>query len=168
MAIEFRGIDHIYLTVSDLQRSKEFYDRALRALGFYRVDSALGGDPHHHYYCREFQISLRPARGSAAHDPYAPGLHHLCMRVADRVAVEEAASALKSAGVEVDGPRLCPEYMPDYYALFFSDPDGIRLEIVNHLERRKLVHARWDELEGFENPLARLPAKKNRAGFEYS
>ena len=159
MAIEFRGIDHIYLTVSDLTRAREFYDRAFRALGFHRVDSPIGGDPHHHYFCREFQVSIRPAHSAAAHDPYAPGLHHLCMRVADAAAVDEAASALKSAGIEIDGPRLCPEYMPDYYALFFSDPDGIRLEIVNHMERRKLVHARWDELEGFENPLARLAAK---------
>ena len=160
MPIEFRGIDHIYLTVSDFRRAEEFYDRAMRALGFHRGDSAIGGDPHRHYYCCEFQLSIRPARSDAAHDPYAPGLHHLCMRVADRAAVDESAAALKSVGVEIDGPRLCPEYMPDYYALFFSDPDGIRLEIVNHLERRKLVHARWDELEGFSNPLDRLLAKR--------
>ena len=155
MPIEFRGIDHIYLTVSDFRRAEEFYDRALRALGFHRGDAPIGGDPHRHYFCREFQISIRPARSSAPHDPYAPGLHHLCMRVADREAVDDAGSALRAAGIEVDGPRLCPEYLPDYYALFFRDPDGIRHEIVNHMERRKLMHARWDELEGFENP--RLP-----------
>ncbi len=159
MAVEFRGIDHIYLTVSDFARAEEFYDRALRALGFHRGNSPIGGDPHRHYYCREFQISIRPARGSASHDPYAPGLHHLCMRVADRAAVDQAATALKSAGIVVEGPRLWPEYLPDYYALFFRDPDGIRLEIVNHMERRKLMHARWDELEGFENPVVRQTTK---------
>jgi glyoxylase I family protein len=160
MAIEFRGIDHIYLSVSDFRRSEEFYDRAMRALGFFRGDSPIGGDPHRHYHCREFQLTIRPARHPVAHDPYAPGLHHLCMRVADRAAVDEAAAALKSAGVEIEGPKLWPEYLPDYYAVFFSDPDGIRLEIVNHMERRKLMQARWDELEGFENPLDRLLAKK--------
>jgi len=82
------------------------------------------------------------------------------MCVSDRAAVDEAASALKSAGIEVEGPKLWPEYLPDYYAVFFSDPDGIRLEIVNHMERRKLMQARWDELEGFENPLDKLLAKE--------
>ena len=82
------------------------------------------------------------------------------MRVSDRAAVDEAASALKSAGIEVDGPKLWPQYLPDYYALFFSDPDGIRLEIVNHMERRKMMQTRWDELEGFENPFDKLLAKE--------
>jgi len=84
------------------------------------------------------------------------------MRVADRAAVDEAASALTSVGVEIEGPRLWPEYLPDYYALFFSDPDGIRFEIVNHMERRKLVAARWDDLEDFKNPLERLLAKDKK------
>ncbi len=131
----------------------------MRALGFHRGNSPIGGDPHRHYYCREFQLTIRPARHAVAHDPYAPGLHHLCMRVNDRAAVDAAATALKSAGVEVEGPRLWPGYAADYYAVFFSDPDGIRLEIVNHFERRKTIHARWDELEGFENPLDRLLPK---------
>ena len=161
MAIEFLGIDHIYLSVSNFRRSEEFYDRAMRALGFYRGDGPIGGEPHRHYYCREFQITIRPARRAAPHDSYAPGLHHLCMRVSDRVAVDAAAEALRSAQIDVEGPKLWPEYARDYYAIFFSDPDGIRLEIVNHLERRKTVHARWDELEDFENPLDRLLAKKS-------
>jgi catechol 2,3-dioxygenase-like lactoylglutathione lyase family enzyme len=161
MAVEFLGIDHIYLSVSDFSRSEEFYDHALRALGFHRGDSPIGGEPHRHYYCRQFQLSIRPARRELVHDPYAPGLHHVCMRVSDKAAVDAAAEALKAAGVAIEGPKPWPEYAPDYYALFFSDPDGIRLEIVNYFERRKTLHTRWDELEAFENPLDHLLAKKS-------
>jgi hypothetical protein len=58
--------------------------------------------------------------------------------------------------IKVEGPRLWPEYSPDYYAVLFNDPDGIRLEVMNHLKRRKLVRKVWNELEGFANPLDRL------------
>jgi len=58
--------------------------------------------------------------------------------------------------IKVEGPRLWPGYSPDYYAVFFTDPDGIRLEVMNYLKRRKLVRKLWNELEGFANPLDRL------------
>ncbi|MGH7778891.1 MAG: VOC family protein [Candidatus Binataceae bacterium] len=160
MGAEITGIDHVYLTVSDLARSEVFYDRVMEALGFYKGDAPIGGEPHCHYYCPEFQITIRPAKaGTDRHDPYAPGLHHLCMRAPDNAAVDEAARILCALGVEIDGPRHCPEYAPDYYAMFFSDPDGIRLEVMNHIERRKTIRARWTELAGFLNPLHRLLTK---------
>jgi glyoxylase I family protein len=43
------------------------------------------------------------------HDPYAPGLHHLCLQVPDRALVDEAHAALLAVGVNATGPRLCPE-----------------------------------------------------------
>ena len=62
--------------------------------------------------------------------------------------------------IKVEGPRLWPEYSPDYYAVFFNDPDGIRLEVMNYLKRRKLVRKVWNELEGFANPLDRLMRRR--------
>jgi glyoxylase I family protein len=158
--LELSGIDHIYLAVSDFHRSERFYDAVMQALGFHKGTKAIGGDPHCHYYNREFQITIRPARGThRAHDSYAPGLHHLCMRANDNAAVDEAARILRSLGVTVEGPKPCPEYAPDYYALFFSDPDGIRFEIMNYIERRRVIRSRWKELERFVDPLDRLTRK---------
>lgn len=144
MPVEVIGIDHVYLTVRDLARSRAFYDGVMRVLGYRHVESSIGGDPHVHYYNRQFGLSLRPARSDAAHDPYAPGLHHLCFRVVDEAAVDRACAELRALGVGATDPRLYPEYQPDYYATFFEDPDGIRLEITNFREARRRRMYDWD------------------------
>jgi catechol 2,3-dioxygenase-like lactoylglutathione lyase family enzyme len=82
-----------------------------------------------------------PARGSGslglrqALEPepfrlYAPGLHHLALAVESHGDVDAAHAAAARAGVEIlHAPRLWPEYHPDYYATFFLDPDGFRIEV---------------------------------------
>jgi catechol 2,3-dioxygenase-like lactoylglutathione lyase family enzyme len=162
-AAELIGVDHVYLTVSDFASSCRFYDRLMRALGFKKGTAAIRGEPHCHYYNRSFQVSIRPAHHPAVkHDSYAPGLHHLSLRVADRAGVDQVARKLRALRIKVEGPRLWPEYSPDYYAVFFNDPDGIRLEVMNYLERRKLVPRVWNELEGFTNPLDRMMRRRAR------
>lgn len=146
MPVEVIGIDHVYLAVRDLARSSRFYDGVMAALGYRRAESPIGGDPHIHYYNRQFGFSLRPARADTpAHDPYAPGLHHFCFRVVDAAAVDRATEELRALGVTVTDPRLYPEYAPDYYAAFFDDPDGIRLEITNFRAGRRQRMYAWDE-----------------------
>jgi len=145
--VEVIGIDHVYLTVTDLARSKQFYDGVMRVLGYAQLEAPIGGDPHVHYYNRQFGFSLRPARTRATHDPYAPGLHHFCFRVVDERAVDRAYQELQALGVAVTEPRLYPEYSADYYATFFEDPDGIRLEITNFREIRRRRMYDWDALK---------------------
>jgi glyoxylase I family protein len=162
-AAEIIGIDHIYLAVADLARSESFYDRVMKPLGFKKSTFAIGGAPHRAYYNRHFALTIRPAHAAKRrHDPYAPGLHHLCMRAPDRAAVDAIARRLRSAGIAIDGPRLWPEYAPDYYAVFFEDPDGIRLEVMNFITRRRQIRRRWRELTGFVNPLDRLLVRERR------
>jgi len=153
-ALEVTAVDHVYVTVTDLGRSVAFYDPVMRLLGFRKGTMPIEGEPHAHYFNRVTQYSLRPARSpTAPHDPYAPGLHHVCFRVASPADVDTAARALAALGVEVSAPRLYPQYAPDYYAAFFTDPDGIRLEIVAHRRLRSLIRDHWDELTEFEDPL---------------
>ena len=82
MALEVTGIDHLYVSVSDFSRAVAFYDPVMRLLGFRKGTSPIAGEAHAHYFNRETQYTLRPAKRDGAHDPYAPGLHHLCFRVA--------------------------------------------------------------------------------------
>jgi catechol 2,3-dioxygenase-like lactoylglutathione lyase family enzyme len=113
VTVEVIGIDHVYVTVSDLRRSEKFYDRAAGVLGFRKGRSPIGGDPHVHYYNRHYGYSLRPAReGAHDHDPYAPGLHHFCFKVVDETAVDRAARELGEAGVAVTEPPLLPRVRP--------------------------------------------------------
>jgi len=162
-APELLGLDHVYLTVSNFERSRNFYDQLMKALGFKKGNAPIGGAPHCHYYNRNLQISIRPARpASRRHDSYAPGLHHLCLRAANNAAVDQIARKLRALKIAIEGPRLWPEYAPDYYALFFEDPDGIRFEVMNHRKGKKLIRKLWTELEGFVNPLDRLRRKRRK------
>jgi catechol 2,3-dioxygenase-like lactoylglutathione lyase family enzyme len=159
MTIQIIGIDHIYVTVSNLRRSEVFYDGVMWLLDFRKGTNPVDGEPCLHYYNRCFQYTLRQARaGAPAHDPLAPGLNHLCFQVPERSDVDAAARALRSLGITVSEPRLYPEYAPDYYAIYFADPDGIRLEIVARTRLRDIIHDKWDELNIFENPLQRIGA----------
>jgi glyoxylase I family protein len=146
-AAEVIGFDHVYLTVVSLARSERFYDSALRdILGFRKNAFVLDGEPHVQYYNRQFGLVLRPARRtSVAHDPYAAGLHHLCLRVADAKDVDRVAQALADAGLEATPARLFPEYAPDYCATFIEDPDGLRLEITNFRAERRARLLHWDD-----------------------
>lgn len=141
---EVTGIDHIYLAVSDLKLSEAFYDRAMAVLGFRKSMFEIGGDRHIQYFNRHFGFVLRPARGGG-HDPYHPGLHHLCLRMESPTDVVKAAAGLNAAGIAATEPKLFPEYAPDYFATFFTDPDGIRLEITNYRQERRERHDRWEE-----------------------
>jgi catechol 2,3-dioxygenase-like lactoylglutathione lyase family enzyme len=152
-AIDIIGLDHVYLAVRDFDRSLAFYDRVMRFLGFKKGPFPIAGERHAHDYNRELQISIRPARSEAPHDPYRAGLHHVCLRVGDGETVDAVAAGLAELGVAASAPRLYPEYAPDYYATFFEDPDGIRFEVVALRKMRKLVREHWDELDEFEDPM---------------
>lgn len=141
------GIDHIYFTVSDLARSEAFYDVVLLDVLGFRKSGAfqLGNEPHIGYFNRVFGIVLRPARFATDHQPYAPGLHHFCLRVESPDEVGEVAERLIAAGIEATPARRYPEYADDYIATFFQDPDGIRLEVTNFRQERRERFQRWQE-----------------------
>ncbi|MHB1231934.1 MAG: VOC family protein [Burkholderiales bacterium] len=141
---EVTGIDHIYIAVSDLERSEIFYDRVLlETLGFRKNKFTLDGDPHVQYFNRHFGYVLRPSRISSAHDAYSPGLHHFCFRVDSVADVIAVAARLRAAGIEATEAQHYPQYAPDYWATFFTDPDGMRLEVTNYRQERRERHDNW-------------------------
>ena len=145
MDVEVIGIDHIYIAASDLKRSEAYYDQVMSVLGFRKNTFPNEGDQHIQYYNRHFGFVLRPARvNQGKHDPMAPGLHHFCLRVETRADVDAIAARFAELGIECSPPQLYPEYAPDYYAIFFSDPDGIRLEITNYREERRTRFNDWE------------------------
>lgn len=154
-----RGIDHLYLSVRDPAVSEAWYDRLMQALGLHKGDRAIAGEPHAHYLAPTFQLTLRPARSAVSHDPYVAGLHHLCFQVESRETVDQCHALIGALGISVSGPRFYPEYNPEYYAIFFEDPDGIRLEIVARTSYRQALQARWNEFDRFLNPLQALPPR---------
>ncbi len=123
-------LDHVSLGVSDLARSRRFYDAALRPLGLVRIvnfegrGSDYGSAPGS--LGVEFTITVegavQPSRGA-----------HICFRARDREAVEAFYRAALATGGRDDGaPGLRPKYHASYFGAFVLDPDGHRVEAVCH------------------------------------
>lgn len=122
------AVHHIDITVADLDRSTEFYDRVLPVIGFRRIADVPEGPI---WAGAHLEVGLQAARSSVEHDRYSPGLHHLAFTAPSRAAVDALHQRLHDLGVVVlDRPAEYPEYAPGYYAIFFADPDGIKLEYV--------------------------------------
>lgn len=128
-------VHHIDLTVSDLARSRAFYDRVLSFLGYAAsADNPHGTDwdwqgdgPFHSIGI----VAFGGPNAARPHDRYAPGLHHLAWTARDRADVDALHALLIGMGATIlDPPAAYPQYGPDYYAVFFADPDGLKLEFV--------------------------------------
>lgn len=131
-AIAARGaLHHLDITVSNLARSTDFYDRWLPRMGLQRIADCAAGPL---WRGERMELGLqqaKPGRELLAHDRCSPGLHHLAFAAPDRTAVSQLYEELRAAGeVVLDPPADYPQYAPGYFAVFFSDPDGIKLEYV--------------------------------------
>jgi glyoxylase I family protein len=130
------SLSHVDLTVTDLKSSVDFYDRVLRRLGYRRLDEVGAGVPCWGISDASggfFAIALKSARPesrTARHDRYAPGLHHLAFHADSREDVDGFHGFLLEIGATVLDPPAEYDYTPGYYAVFFTDPDGIKLEVV--------------------------------------
>ncbi len=127
--MEINGVAHIFLTVTDFDRSREFYAKLLPFLGMKPV---LDGEGF--FYC----VGGRTAFGIRACGPdYADecfmqervGLHHVCFRARQREDVDELHEFLVELGARIIHPPEDGPYAPGYYSLLCEDPDGIRLEM---------------------------------------
>lgn len=122
------AVHHLDITVQDMARSSAFYESVLPLMGFERFPDAPEGPL---WAGKSVEIGLQSARTDAPHDRYAAGLHHLAFTAASRAAVDTLHGQLGELGVSIlHPPAEYPEYTPGYYAVFFADPDGIKLEYV--------------------------------------
>ena len=130
------AIDHIVLTVRDPEASFDLYDTVLRYLGYGLVGRNEAGMEWVLEADGASSVCLVKARDAGAarqHDRYAPGLHHLAWRAASREDVDHLHALLVEQGAEVlDAPADYPQYNGGrgYYAVFFADGDGLKLEYV--------------------------------------
>ena len=129
------AIHHIRLSVSDLDTATRFYSPLLEELGFRKLSPRLieKGEIDRVRFEKDGMILLIGHTTEAGrHERGKPGLHHLAFSVNSRAEVEriydEVIKNLEHVDVE-DPPTDCPEYGEGYYATFFFDPDGIKLEV---------------------------------------
>ena len=130
-------IDHFSLPVSDYARSRAFYDKALRTLG-YNMLMEMTDSPD--YVAAGYGPADLPepafwigAGRIPGPPPETPEGQHIAFRAPDRAAVDAFYTAAVAAGGSDNGaPGLRPQYHPAYYAAFVLDPNGHRIEAVCH------------------------------------
>ncbi len=129
------GVHHVDLVVSSIERSLAFYRELLAPLGYHRIGEVEGerGETIWYLSGSGSSLGLREAKtqSDAPYDRYRVGLHHLAFDAASRAAVNERAEWLQAQGAEIESGPEEYWYTPGYYAVFFYDPDGIKLEIVH-------------------------------------
>lgn len=127
------AVHHVDLVVSSIARSLPFYRELLGPLGFSRVGEVEGERGETIWYLggAGSSIGLRQAQSLGGSDRYRVGLHHLALSASSRAVVDERHEWLVAAGAEIESPPREYAYMPGYYAVFFYDPDGIKLEILH-------------------------------------
>ena len=128
------GVHHVDLVVSSIERSLPFYTELLGPLGYHRVSQVEGERGETIWYIGGpgTAVGLRQAQsGSESYDRYTIGLHHVAFEAASRHDVDERASWLRARGAQLESEPQAYTYIPGYYAVFFFDPDGLKLEIVH-------------------------------------
>jgi catechol 2,3-dioxygenase-like lactoylglutathione lyase family enzyme len=135
-------IDHIQITVKDMDIAVPFYDRFLPLLGFDIQNRVSAVIEDHDFFVVEYShprlafalTSPRKAfQGDTVHRRRPGALHHLAFKADSHAEVDRLCRELEGIGAKiVSAPRLYPEYGPSYYAVFFKDPEGIKYEIVSH------------------------------------
>jgi catechol 2,3-dioxygenase-like lactoylglutathione lyase family enzyme len=120
-----RLFDHIDLRVKNRKTAQRFYEKILPAIGF-RVDKS--GE----------EWGLFEAEGGKAVDffgftedsDHRPNGSRIAFWAPSRAVVDKVAEVVRQAGgKKIEGPELCRDYSPGYYAVFFEDPDGNKLEV---------------------------------------
>ncbi|MEA2229432.1 MAG: glyoxylase family protein [Solirubrobacteraceae bacterium] len=132
------SIHHIDLVVTSLERSLAFFRGLLGPLGYVREGEITGERGERVVYLNRVasggSVGLRE-RQSHAHpvpyDRYAVGVHHIAFGASSRAMVDERAAWLLEQGATIESEPREYDYIPGYYAVFFHDPDGIKLEIVH-------------------------------------
>jgi len=124
--VRVTGIDHLVVRVSDYQKSKDFYGRLFTFMGFEISDEfpeAIGwtnGKTRFWIYPADEQGRKRKYRNGDV------GFHHYAFQLRSRKEVDALQAFLDDNKVTI--VDRAGEHYDDYYAVFFLDPDGLKLE----------------------------------------
>lgn len=125
-------IDHMGFAVSDYERAKIFYGKALAPLGYALIMEVSAKDNPSGFPAAGFGADRNPDFWIGG-EGRLPHPLHVAITAKDRASVEAFHRAALAAGGKDNGPPgVRPQYHPDYYAAFVRDPDGHNIEAVCH------------------------------------
>ena len=125
-------LEHLDIVVSDLQRSGEFWSAFLSELGYQEYAKSATGWSWTNNESTVFLLAAEPGYLDPPYHRKRVGLNHLAFAVSTRRQVDDLAASLQQRGVSLlyGGPRPGRST----YAVFFEDPDRIKIEVVAPLE----------------------------------
>ena len=134
------GVDHLVVSVGDFEQSKAFYARLMQFLGF-DVEAEYADMMGWANGKTLFWIAAADAEGKKhKYRKGDIGFHHYAFRLRSRKDVDALQAFLEAQGTEIVDPA--GEYYDDYYAVFFLDPDGMKLEGMRWGERHAAAKKR--------------------------
>jgi catechol 2,3-dioxygenase-like lactoylglutathione lyase family enzyme len=129
------GVDHIVIRVSDFEQSKAFYGKLLGFLGFKPMEHYADAAGWSNGKTR-FWVGEADAEGKKhKHRIGNIGFHHYAFELGSRAEVDALGAFVNELGAKI--VDLPAEHYDDYYAVFFLDPDGLKLEGMKYGETEK-------------------------------
>jgi catechol 2,3-dioxygenase-like lactoylglutathione lyase family enzyme len=125
-------ISHIQLNISDARISLPFYKELLKFFEYRMVDES---EEHIGMSNRTTDFWIIQTEDDFLHNKFHrknTGINHVCFRLGSKEEVDEFCKEFlekRRIATLYGTPKAFPEYTPDYYAVFFEDPDGIKIEV---------------------------------------
>lgn len=127
-------VQHVEINVSDLARSKDFYEDLLTWMGYRRILDEKKVVGWGNRAVQIFLVKCEERYRKTTFHRKRVGLNHIAFRARSKNDVDQFHYRFlvpKRISVLYKGPREYPEYGPGYYAVYFEDPDRIKLEFVH-------------------------------------
>ena len=127
------SINHLALHVTDLDRSEKFYDPVCTFLGYdkHARNGAIILYRKKHCIGDLIMLRVRKAGQGKSYDPEAPGFSHLAWDAESRKQVDDLHRLLKKHRATILDAPCEMNYCRGYYAVWFQDPDGMKLELAH-------------------------------------
>lgn len=127
------GIDHLMINANDFDMAVRFYSWLMPNLGYPNVEDYDQPERMIDFWGDHGSVwVLASGDRSEKFDKTRVGLREIAFRAPSRERIDELARVISSRGGRILDPPREYDYRPGYYAVFFTDPDGIKLEIVHY------------------------------------
>ncbi len=129
------GIDHLMINANDYDKAVRFYGWLMPGIGYPHSESFSEPSSMTGYYGDSgslWVVRSDPPRRSETFDKGRVGLREIAFRAESRRQIDDLARGISSHGGRILDPPREYDYRPGYYSVFFTDPDGLKLEVVHY------------------------------------
>jgi glyoxylase I family protein len=130
------GVDHIIINVNNYAAAKRFYAWLMPQIGYPKAMSydQADTDVTTGYFGDDGSFWIRPSDPEFRSDQFhrhRVGLCEIAFAADSRKQIDDLAKQIPANGGKVTDQPKEYDYVPGYYAVFFTDPDGLKLELVH-------------------------------------